>query len=50
MTNDSHKGMDMDSPKGLDNNLLKVFNRNLTKVLSMAILCREEDEQENEIL
>jgi hypothetical protein len=42
--------MDMDSPKGLDNNLLKVFNRNLTKVLSMAILCREEDEQENEIL
>jgi hypothetical protein len=28
----------------------KVFNRDLTKVLSMAILRREEDEEENEIL
>jgi hypothetical protein len=33
-TKDSHKGMDKD----------------LTKVLSMAILRREEDEEENEIL
>jgi hypothetical protein len=49
-TKDSHKGTNKDSPKGLDNDLLKVFNRDLTKVLSMAILRREEDEKENEIL
>jgi hypothetical protein len=42
--------MDKDSPKGLDNDLLKVFNRDLTKVLSITILSREEDEEENEIL
>ncbi len=50
MINDLHKGMDKDSPKGLDNDLLKVFNRDLTKVLSITILSREEDEEENEIL
>jgi hypothetical protein len=42
--------MDKDSPKGHDNDLLKVFNRDLTKVLSTAILCRKEDDEENEIL
>jgi hypothetical protein len=42
--------MDKHSPKGLDNDLFKVFNRDLTKVLSIAILHREKDEEENEIL